>query len=242
MIVVISGMYRSGSTFSFNIVREIISYRGNVSAVYNDLLSNSLAASAEFEQLIIKCHSPDEIITGLISKKVFPCICTIRKPEDAIVSLMKAFGFEIDYGIDLVKAWLEWHQNVRDRVLNISYEQIDTDRLAAILKIQQYLNGSQDIDQARMLSEKYEKGKLKNQLDVLVRGNDTTDTGSSYYDNLTYFHRRHISSLVSISGIAQLSNVQIERIRHQLGRFIDDDGAYRFHVESASSKTYKSVL
>lgn len=55
MIVAVGGMYRSGSTFSFNIIREILSSFGSVVTLSDNSLPNELVTQ---EHLIIKVGYP----------------------------------------------------------------------------------------------------------------------------------------------------------------------------------------
>ncbi|MDD1623180.1 MAG: sulfotransferase [Methylococcaceae bacterium] len=226
MIVTVGGMYRSGSTFSFNIVREILCDLGSVVTVSDNILANALSASEDSEHLIIKSHAPDELITSLINKRAILCICTYRKPEDSIASYVRVFGGTLESATSMVESWLEWHSKTHDRVLNIPYEQIENDPLGTIYQIQRYLTGAKDTAQAVILKEKYQKETLKDQLDLLQKSDSTTDLGFTYYDNETYFHRKHISSIKSTTALEEFSQSQISKIRNRLSRFIDIEGNY----------------
>jgi len=54
MILIIAGMQRSGSTFSFNVAREIFGTRGGASALAIDSLEDVLALPNSTEHFIIK--------------------------------------------------------------------------------------------------------------------------------------------------------------------------------------------
>lgn len=225
MIVAVSGMYRSGSTFSFNIVREILSSFGSVVTLSDNSLPNLLVSE---EYLIIKTHAPDFQLSGMIYERKIPCVCTYRKPEDAIASWMRVFGGTLESAITLIESWCKWHSEVHNHVLNISYEQIEYNSFGAILTIQRYLTGMEDIAQVTMLNMKYQKSIMKDYTDMLQQSDDTTDLGFTYYDNETFFHRKHISSLKSISATEVFSESQILSIRGQLDRFVHADGRYKF--------------
>ena len=146
MIVAIAGMYRSGSTFSFNIAREILGNTGDVIAVSDNSLPPGFAGNAG--HLVMKTHAPDSQLTALIAGQAISCICTYRKPEDAVASWVRTFGGTPEAGVAIVESWLAWHVQVSDRVLNISYEQIESDPLGVIGRIQRYLTGGEDRMQA----------------------------------------------------------------------------------------------
>jgi hypothetical protein len=227
MIVIVGGMFRSGSTFSFNIARELLASRGGVAVAAVNSLEEAVAGHSGYENLVIKTHAPDLQVTGLIARKELPCICTYRNPEDAIASWMKIFGFNLDESVTAIKGWLKWHQQILPYVLNISYETIDRRPLRAILEIQTYLVGWPRFLEAVRLWRKYSKTRLKEKYDRLKEGDNTKDIGFSYYDDETFFHRRHISSVASNSADAELSSEQLAFIRTQLKEFVDPDGNYR---------------
>lgn len=226
MIVTIGGMYRSGSTFTFNVVREILCEMGSTFTIPDNSLENALKLAVDSEHLIIKSHAPDQLITSLIAKKAILCICTYRKPEDAIASWLRVFGGTLDATITITKSWLEWHSKAFNTTLNIPYDLIEQDPLNAIYKIQQYLTGLENVDKASVLTEKYQKTALKEKFDLLQQTENTTDLGFTYYDKETFFHRRHISSVKSISALEEFSQNEIAYIRDQLNEFVDIDGNY----------------
>ncbi len=224
MIVAVAGIPRSASTFSFNIVREILEGTGNVVAISDNSVNQKLAEDAD--HLIIKTHNPDQPLMELIAKKTVPYICTHRKPEDAIASWVRTFGGSVESATAIVESWLVWHARIHDRLLNICYAQIETNQLAAITKIQRLLTGHEDLAQAEKLNETYQKSALKERTDALQKNEATTDIGFSYYDNKTFFHRRHISSNQSIAAEDEFLPNQISAIRNQLIKYIDCDGNY----------------
>ena len=224
MIVAIAGMPRSASTFSFNIARELLGATGSVAAISDNTLNPKLAEDTA--HLIIKTHNPDQPLMEQIAGKKIPCLCTYRKPEDAIASWVRVFGGTVESATIIMESWLEWHVKIHDKVLNLSYEQIETNQLDTIIRIQIYLTGCKDLSQAEKLNETYQKSALKDRIDALQKSDDTTDIGFSYYDNKTFFHRRHISSIRSIAAEDEFSPSQISTIRNQLIEYIDGNGNY----------------
>lgn len=227
MIVVIGGMYRSGSTYTFNIVRELLSVRGGAHVAAVDSLDKAFAEPSDKKHLVIKSHAPDFLCTRLIERGVLPCVCTFRKPEDAVASYVKAFGFDLESAVSVIRDWLKWHQTVSPYVLNISYETIDRHPLRAILGIQTYLLGRPRLVEALRLQQKYDKRRVKDTYDNLQEGDTTKNIGFSYYDEQTFFHRRHIASLDSTRADGELNSEDLAMIHAQLKDFIDSNGHYQ---------------
>jgi hypothetical protein len=217
-------MIRSGSTFSFNVVRELLLRSGSVATSANSFDGLPIESSSH---LILKSHAPDKSVTDEIKGGTLACICTIRKPEDAIASFMRAFGFSLEQSISEVNAWLSWYSSVFKHVLTIEYESIDESPRSVISRIHEFLTGDTCDERSFALAEKYSKSALKAKLDRLEQSSNTIDLAFSYYDSETFFHRRHISSITSQSASSTLSASEIWRIRTELSEFIDAEGNFK---------------
>jgi len=229
MILIIAGMQRSASTFSFNVAREILNARGGVSCLATNSLKELLEIPSETEHFVIKTHAPDLGTNKLLEEGKLLCICTIRKPEDAIYSWMTAFNSPLEETIKLYVEWLRWHHGVSNRLLNISYSEIDTKPLFVILKIGQYLVRDFGLGEAAKIWWKYRKSLVYKTVQQLepVEGK-TVDIGFSYYDKNTFFHRRHVSTLKSVTAESALSQKDLDKIRYTLRDFVDEDGDYEW--------------
>lgn len=227
MIVIVAGMQRSGSTFSFNVVKEILLRRGHVETYASNAFPAQERNADCFKNIIIKTHDPDDELTKMILAGKMSCVCTFRKPEDAIASWIGVFGFSIDESVEAYRSWLKWHKVVREHVLNIRYEEIDKFPVLSILKISRYLVGKVDFFEAARIWWFYQKKRVYKKVKKIKRTQDgVIDIGFSFYDSETYFHRNHVSSLTSVAGIVKLSPKQISYIRDSLYEFVDKDGNY----------------
>lgn len=226
MIVLVAGMYRSGSTFSFNVVRELLAARGGVLGHAVDSLGPALF-SPDHAHLILKSHAPDEFCTELVRLGAIRCVCTYRKPEDSIASWMRAFDFGLDDSIHRLRSWLVWHQRMAPYCLNVEYEQLDSRPFLAVLRVQHWLLGRYAPIAAWRLRCRYDKRRLKHEYDELENSGDVSDIGFSYYDRETFFHRRHISSVRSAVAGDLLTKPDVQRIRDELASYVDADGRYR---------------
>ncbi len=226
MIVVAGGMYRSGSTFSFNILRELLEVRGGVAVFSGNLLDITVLRNAHAANIVLKSHAPDELCTELIRLGALFCVCTYRKPEDAIASWMQAFGYGIEESLASMLQWVIWHRRVSKYALNINYEDVANAPLGVIEEIQLRIVGSADAPEANELCDKYNRRTLKAKYDQLQESDETTNIGISYYESTTFFHRRHITSLRDLVATELMTSETISRIRHELRDFIDGAGNY----------------
>lgn len=226
MIVIVAGMYRSGSTFSFNIVRELLLVRGGATVFSSNSLDVAALYNAQSANVVLKSHAPDELCTALIRLGAIDCVCTYRKPEDAIASWMHAFGYGIEESLTSMLQWIKWHRSVSQYALNIRYEDLAKTPRDVIQEIQRRVLKGGELSEAQALSEKYDRRRLKTKYDELQQSDETINIGASYYDAATFFHRRHITYMRDRAAEEVMTKDTIYRIRHELQGFVDNAGNY----------------
>lgn len=230
MIVLVGGMPRSGSTFSFNIVREILSAEDRVLTMASDSFSEVISNWNGEKHVIVKSHTPDEALTKLILTGGCACICTYRRPEDALTSWIKVFGRDLSESLAFFERWMQWHRLVYEDSLNVPFSTIEMHPLKAILQIQRYITGRVRPLAALSLRHRYNKRLIFEETKKLERGVDTVDIGFSYYDKTTFFHRSHVSLDGPIDPCRILSQEEIEIMRRRLSPYVDDRGAYELPI------------
>lgn len=224
--MIVAGMYRSGSTFSFNIVREMLETRGGAMSLSSNSLDATALSNVEIAHVVLKSHIPDPQCVELIRAGAALCICTYRKPEDAITSWVNAFGFDLYSSVEIIRQWLTWHRSIVNHAMNISYDNLDRAPLSVIMQIQRKLFQVRNIREALALRWKYDKKRVKNAYENLAESEATTNIGFSYFDSRTFFHRRHVTSLGDGVTAQMLSESSISRIRDELREFVDVAGDY----------------
>lgn len=235
MIVLVAGMYRSGSTFAFNVIRETLETRGGVAAHAGDSLRPGMVAPGS-PNLILKSHAPDLLCTDLVRAGAIRCVCTFRNPTEAIASAMLAFGFSLDDSLELMGNWLAWHRSVAPHCLNVDYVDIDRRPLSVILRLQRWLVGAPRPMLAWRLRRTYDKRRVKDRYDALPMTDAVVDGGFTYYDRITFFHRRHVTSIQGIAAASILSGEELRKIRAALADFLDIDGAYRPQIRAIAGE------
>jgi hypothetical protein len=220
MLVVIAGMVRSGSTFSFNIARELLAQTGDVATFSGNSIEQAIAAAGTAKHLLLKTHGPDSLTSELIRLGEIPCICTIRKPEDAIRSWMTTFGFDLDGSIAALQGWLIWHRQMAGNVKTVQYDAIEQSPKEVIADIHRYICGQVNVPLLEEQLHRYDKQRLQQWLTDMPLGADTVDIGFSYYDKETFFHRRHISA-----NTAELTEADQLKIRQALADYVNEAGA-----------------
>ncbi len=113
MIVFVAGMPRSGSTFTFNIVRGLLEARGRLHQIPVESVLSAVEDAGSADHLVFKGHAADEITIKLAKLSALKVICSTRKPEDAIASWMATFGFSIEESIAALNRWMVMYQERR---------------------------------------------------------------------------------------------------------------------------------
>jgi hypothetical protein len=218
MIVFIAGMPRSGSTFSFNVARDVLQARGSVyqKAPPPNILQE-LARAGDTDHVLLKLHQIDETGVLLARYGAARVICTIRRPEDAVSSWMETFDCSEEDSISVVRDWLRLYVVLRPFALTISYRLLDIHPFIAARRIMRFLAPNVRLTEIWRSTRRHAKAEVKKYTDGLARDQkDVHDIGFSWYDSSTFFHRRHISSLKSRSALERLPPEQVQRIRAAL--------------------------
>lgn len=156
---------------------------------------------------------------------------------EAIASARLAFGFSLDDSLELMRHWLAWHRSVAPHCLNVDYVDIDRRPLSVILRLQRWLVGAPRPMLAWRLRRTYDKRRVKDRYDALPMTDAVVDGGFTYYDRITFFHRRHVTSIQGIDAASLLSREELHTIGAALADFIDADGAYRPQIRASSHET-----
>jgi hypothetical protein len=191
MIVVIGGMPRSGSTWSFNIARKTLDAKNSriLASAENTLPSGwEIFVQNPCQHLILKTHFPDSQILGRLSAGKAKGVATTRDLQGAVSSWQRTFSL----APEPISAWQGWYPLHQHHFLEIGYSQVGS--LSAILKIQGFLLGKRSPLEAVLMF--FTESKIRNRLRVkkMRPGPGTTDIGFSFYDSKTFYHRDHITS------------------------------------------------
>lgn len=225
MIVFVAGMPRSGSTFTFNVVRELLEARGSVHQIPTGRICVAVASAGSVEHLLLKGHEADEMTMRLVNYGAIKSVCSVRKPEDAIASWMNTFGYGLDDSIQMLVNWLPLYRQIREHSLTVPFELIDTAPQQAASMIAQYVCPDASAEEVDAICRRYTKDEVQRLSKAIERGEcEIEDLGFSYYDKRTFFHRRHVTSLHETKARDRIDVDQLSRIRAALAEHCDSDG------------------
>lgn len=217
MIVLLAGMPRSGSTFSFNVAREVLQARGTTYQEPVADVAGAVLRSGGASHVLVKAHVLDESSIALARAGAMRIIMTVRRVEDALASWSTAFGaVPEDQSLQLMRDWLKLYAQLREHSLIVPYEQIDRYPWLATWRIARFLCPVGPVEVCA-IARRYRKAEVKRRANELSLDDaGVIDLGFSHYDEQTFFHRRHVAALRSRPAEQVLSQDNLMRIREAL--------------------------
>jgi hypothetical protein len=214
MIVLLAGMPRSGSTFAFNVVREVLELRGTV---YHETGQDAIGAvgrAGGAEHVLVKEHGFDDASVALALAGRARVIMTVRRVEDAMASWLETFeALPEELSLQKMRIWLKLFARLRSVALIVPYEEIDCRPAVASWRIARAVWPEIGPAEATDIGRRYRKAAVKQLADRLMPGAPgVTDLGFSYFDNTTFFHRRHVTTLTSRAAEARMEPERLARI------------------------------
>ena len=214
MIVLIAGMPRSGSTFSFNVAREVLSVRGSVYQEACDDVVGVVGRSGGAD----KNHNLGETSLALARAGAMRVIMTVRRVEDAMASWLDAFDtLPEPIALGVMHAWLCLFRQLKTKALVVPYEQIDLRPWLAVWRIASAICPRVYPSEVLRITLRLNKTAVKRKTDKLLRDDPGVfDAGWSFYDTQTFFHRRHVAHLQSRPAEQRLPPERLRMIRATL--------------------------
>jgi hypothetical protein len=219
MIVLIAGMPRSGSTFSFNVARDVLRIRGTLYQEPCEDVLGAVQRSRGAQHVLVKAHALDESSLVLAKAGAFKVIITVRRIEDAVASWLETFDAlpEVIL-IAIMHQWLRMFLELWSVALVVPYDELDRKPLLAVRRIARHICPAVGWRETFRIGRHWAKARVKQQADLIVPGTGVQDLGWSYYDKETFLHRRHVSDVTSREAEEQVAPERLARIRTTLMR------------------------
>ncbi len=108
--IIVSGLQRSGSTWLFNVAREVAKLATvDFFSCYSDALKSELITKAQNSALlIVKAHTPARELCDFIQSSPGIFFATYRDPRDCVASLMTQFKLGFDEALASVTRTSNW--------------------------------------------------------------------------------------------------------------------------------------
>lgn len=205
MIVYCLGMQSSGSTWLYNIVREIFGAAGLDHAAYRaEMYEHFLdPRAAEHPHAVLRGHNLETGLLRLLHMADIKTILTFREPRDAVASFLQRFG---KHGAKFVPVCNDTQRNLATLLsasqhlehLTFYYEDGFTERLETVRTLADFIGLPLADRQVYAIFDKYRAETVKSfiaNIDHLPQDRLFVDDTQNAMDRQTSFHRTHISDM-----------------------------------------------
>jgi Sulfotransferase domain len=223
LVFVCCGLHSSGSTWMFNLVRDICRTQGvDFESCHRESKANLPKDALGSKLIIVKSHTPMDDLRSFLANSSEPAITTVRDPRDAVVSYMQRFGASFDETITTVSVSAERLVTLsRQRTLPVfRYEDgfigsIETfDRVAAML------GTSPTADDREAILAALAPEAVKKTIEELRRTGSITEKARGN-DPKTQWHANHVGDGKIGKFRSILSPEQLSEIAKQTSDFCD---------------------
>ncbi len=238
MLVLCTGMPRSGSTWSFNVVRLLLARVSDaVRSGYADTVGEALRINGRTaEHVVVKCHAPDDIGRALIKQRACRTIYTYRDPLDSILSAVEAFERRFEDQLASVKASLDLmrFQVEAGGVLCLWYDELIARDRDAVQAIADYLDLTLPVDAIDDVAARLSRDSVRRLIKEQHKSARQDVSGGATWDGGTLFSDRHMranpSDPAHVFGAAQVA-MATER----LADYVDAAAALRAPIRALGS-------
>jgi hypothetical protein len=223
VLILCTGMIRSASTWSFNVVKQLIARNpepmtmvgGYADAIERAMLEHGGGA----DHLVLKCHNPDALGRAMIKQRLCRTIYTFREPLDVVVSAHSATDDHIEATTERIRASLDLlcFQIEAGGVRCLWYDDIVARPRDCVQAIADYLGLGLPAPAVDEVAERLSRDNVRRLIKAQAKSAPQTDRGDTQWDSGTLFHDHHIRDN-PIDPAHVLSDAQVAAIAEQLGR------------------------
>jgi len=199
--ILCAGMVGSGSTFLYNVAREILLCDPGLStlATYADEWN---PAFGNRHHLLIKSHWGLRSLAPLAERGTLRTIGSVRHPGDCICSDMERFGFDFDFAAKRVAFSLKFISALRplEDTLIVRYEDRFASGTATTATLARLFGIRVGADRLAAISQTYSAAATRDyadKLQTLPKVLRSPDNAEDFWCPTTQIHRGHIGKLRS---------------------------------------------
>ncbi len=205
MIVYCLGMQSSGSTWLYNIARELLLAADKQHVAFRVELYEHLLDDRCFgtHDALLRGHTLESGMLRLLNLTGVKAVLSFREPRDAVASFVQRFG---DYGAQFLPTCNDIARNLASllsasQILNhisFFYEDRFTEDLDSVRRLADFLGLSVAAVTQAEIFDKYRAGTVKAfiaNIDKLSEDRLFIDQARNAMDRETSFHRTHISDM-----------------------------------------------
>lgn len=199
--VLAAGMVGSGSTFLYNVIREILSAdpRIPVVATYSDEWNPLFAMHG---RLVLKSHWGIRALVPQAERGVLLPIISVRHPGDSVCSDIERFGYAFDYALQRVALSLTFCAQLRalHETVLYRYEDRFTSSPRTVPGLARVLGVKVSAERLAEIAQRFSATGVRayaDRLDTVPGLMRSQDNPSDAWCPTTQIHRGHIGKVVS---------------------------------------------
>lgn len=236
MIVLCTGMIRSGSTWSYNVVKMLLKEHSDATnAIYSDDIATAfITAGAGADHVVIKSHTPDHLGRFMMKHHMCKTVYTFRNPLDSFASGIQSFGNEFDMHLKHIVDSLDLlaFQVECAGVHFVWYDEILERPEERVFALADYLGVSIAPERLSSIARMFERENVRNTIREMEKSGTQNRAGrvkvgevekSAQWDTGTLFSSHHIR-IAPASASELLTSEQINDAIGALGKFVDETG------------------
>ena len=205
MIVYCLGMQSSGSTWLYNVVRELLAASGTPhvalrAELYEHFLDDRCIESPN---ALLRGHIVDSALLRMLALAGVRTVLSFREPRDAVASFVQRFG---DYGATFISSCNDIARNLASLLtasqtmahLSFFYEDRFTENPDSVRRLAAFFGLPVAENTQRAIFDKYRAATVKTflrNIDALPEDRLYVDGARNAMDRETSFHRTHISDM-----------------------------------------------
>lgn len=191
------GIFRSASTWAFNVMIAIARSRGETATTFADDPETLALHVRDADTVVVKSHVPTPGLTLLVSLGRMPAILTVRDPLDCVASLMDSFGETFEAALKDVAASARALAALQDRtdVLVIRYEDEGAQGAETVQRIAEWMGMPLEEDEAEGIAAAHTSERIRALIDTFAAdGVFDSRPPRLQHDLSTHWHPQHIGT------------------------------------------------
>lgn len=201
-LIICAGLYGSGSTWCYNVARDLMVAAAGVTnpdttvlGLYAEDLTEAVeAAMLEHLPCIIKSHILSPGLRVLARMTDAPVLLSLRDPRDCIVSMMERFGWSFEKALGNVtrsaRSLLDWLRT--DQALILRYEDGFTGDPSSIGRIAAHLGQPADALRDAAVVENMDKERVAARIAARFGTSVPPAQAEKQFDTVSHWHPGHV--------------------------------------------------
>lgn len=223
MIAICSGMARSGSTWSFNVMKILLQGAGlKVLSGFvgeHNVVDEYIKENASNEHaLLLKSHHPGPGTMALIQKGLAKSVRTYRDPRDCLASRIRFQKISFDEAMTQVLSERAIHEQLAssNTTLFIRYEDMMNDTKTYISRIAEYFGARLSQEHIDLIDKETNMESSKKKISDLQQQQDTPTSKDRQLDSSSLLQSNHIAGGIIGRWKSDFSERELALIQQKL--------------------------